>query len=107
MVASGYNSNYEALDSVEVLKIETWVGKWVTLEGTLPKPLNGFTMENVNNKLYLVGGKDDQNMANTEILVFDPSTEELSTVEELPWQSRWNHGMTKVLASDFEQYCVN
>jgi len=107
VVAGGYNFNYEPLDSVEVLTIESWVGKWKKLEGTLPKPLTGFTMENVNNKLYLVGGKDDKNVANTEILVFDPSTNDLSTVDELPWESRWNHGMTKVLASNFTQYCMN
>ena len=107
VVAGGYDKNYAVLDSIEVLKISKGErGNWATV-GKLFRPLNSLKMENVNNKLYLIGGKDDQNEANREIFSYDPATNQLSSNQTFPWESRWNHGMTKVLASQFQEYCIN
>jgi len=108
VVAGGYNDNYEALDTIEVLRMDSDnVGNWETLETRLPRPLNGFKMENVGEKLYIVGGKDDNNEANTEVVIFDPVSSKFSTIQGYTSQPHWNHGMSKVQRTSFEEYCMN
>jgi len=108
VVAGGYNANYEVLNTIEVLNLGTGnTGGWATLETRMPKPLNGFKMENVGKDLYLVGGKDENNEANTDIFIFDAASNQFTATPGFSSQARWNHGMASVQRTSFEEFCMN
>jgi len=108
VVAGGYNENYKALDSIEVLNLGSGNGgEWQVLETRIPRPLNGFKIETLRRKLYFVGGKDENNEANSDIFVFDPAGNSFTTIQGFSAKAHWNQGMSKVQRSSFEKYCMN
>ena len=108
VVAGGYNENYKDLDSIEVLNLGSDNDEgWQVLETRIPQPLNSFKMETLRRKLYFIGGKDENNEANSDIFVFDPASNSFTTIQGFSGQAHWNQGMTKVQRSNFEKYCMN
>ena len=54
MVTGGWDSNYNYLDSTELLVPGS--GSWRLATGLLPRPMDGVSVATVANTLYLTGG---------------------------------------------------
>jgi len=96
-----HTQNSGNLDTTELLS--QGATSWVT-SGALPGPRKGLKAARLNEKLILSGGHHD-GVDLDDILEWDPSTEQWSTVGSLQ-QARKHHGMSAIRLSDVSDYCT-
>ena len=102
MVTGGYDWTLK-MDSTELY--EPASGLWRIIEAKLPSPTDGLKATTVDNRVLIMGGRDDDNNSLDAILEFDMETETFSELGHMQ-EARDAHAVSVVNTEQYLEWCI-